>query len=249
MSKNCIYMVNIPTDSSKIDVRDYAQYSIATWEHYCSRHDIDLIVNTEPDPRFTYPIWNKELVYIKANGYERIGIVDCDTMIRWDAPNIFDLIYPKKIYGVLDHCDLNWLLGSVNDRKHFFPDVDLDIFKYVNAGVIFMCNDQLHIFEKLLDFYLENKTEIEKIKGGGREQTLLNYFIQKHTEVELLQPSWNLISIHKKNMFGNNWQLKQDAQPYFMRYAWLWHFTGFAIEDRVRIMRETYDYTNKQCYQ
>lgn len=252
MNKNAIYMVNIPTSTSRVDVRDYAQYSIPTWRYWCEKNNVDLIINETPDPRFTYPIWNKELVSQFVNGYEKVGIVDSDTMIRHDAPNIFEteITNDGQIYGVLDNCDLNWLISSIQNRTDVL-NIDIDIHKYINAGVLFTHTRNLFIFDELLELYLDNKDHIDSLKGGGREQTLLNGIIQKHypkIDVGFLSPAWNLLSIHKKNMFTSNWQLKTDPTPYFIKYAYVWHFTGFPIEERVNTMKLTWDFL-KHNYQ
>lgn len=242
MNKNLIYIVNINNPNSKVNCNEYAQYSINTWEYYCNKHGIDLLVIDENVGQFDFPIWNKELIWKFGQGYDKIGLIDSDTMIRWDAPNIFDLIESDKFYGVNDLCDLNWLFGSISDRQKFFPDINIDINKYLNAGVLFFGNKHLPLFETFLNFYLENKDQIQSIKGGGKEQTLLNFWLQKHNvEIELLNPEWNLLSIHRKNMFTGNWQLKIDPIPYFAKYSFIWHFTGFPIEDRIRLMRETWE--------
>lgn len=250
MSKTLIYIVNINDPSKQIQCSDYAVYSLKTWEYYCKKYNIDLIVCTEHDERFTYPIWTKELIYQKGVGYDKIGIVDSDTMVKWDAPNIFDQIEPDKMYGVNDLCDLNWLYSSIGQRQHFFPDVKLDVFKYLNAGVLFFGKANLKVFEELCWLYLNRQSEIDSIVGGGKEQTLLNFVIQKlNAEVELLTPEWNLLSIHKKNMFINNWQLfpnqfvmeDERTWPHFLKYGKIWHFTGFPIEQRVQVMQDVWN--------
>ena len=249
MNKNLIYITSIDSETSKFKDSEYAQYCIKTWEHYCKRYNIDLYICTENDPRLRFPIWNKEKVYLVGQDYQKIGVIDSDTMVRWDAPNIFDQVEYGKFYGVNDLCDLKWLLDSVKQRQKFFPDVKLDLMKYLNAGVLFCGYENLHIFESLLDFYLEKQDEIHEIKGGGKEQTLLNFFLQKNNvEIEMLHPEWNLLSIHRKNMFTGNWQLKLDSTPYFIKYAYVWHFTGFPIEDRINVMKQTWDLI-KEKYQ
>lgn len=242
MNKNLIFMVNIFDPKSKVNCNDYAQYSVKSWEYWCKKHNIDFHVVTENEGNYEFPIWNKELCHHYGQRYDKIGLVDSDTIIRWDAPNIFDHIEDEGIYGVNDLCDLNWLLSSISDRQKFFPDVKIDLTKYLNAGILFFGNKHLPLFKNLLDFYLENKDEIQSIKGGGKEQTLLNFFIQKEgIPVKVLSPEWNLLSIHRKNMFTGNWQLKVDPLPYFAKYSFIWHFTGFPIEDRIRLMRETWE--------
>jgi lipopolysaccharide biosynthesis glycosyltransferase len=235
-------MVNISDPKSKVDCNDYAQYSVNSWYHYCNKHGIDFLTIDENEGGYDFPIWNKEYIHHYGQQYDKIGLVDSDTIIRWDAPNIFDQIEDEGIYGVNDLCDLNWLLDSIKQRQRFFPNQKMNLTKYLNAGILFFGNKHLPLFKKLLDFYLENKDEIHAIKGGGKEQTLLNFFIQKERiPVKVLDPEWNLLSIHRKNMFIGNWQLKVDPLPYFLKYAYVWHFTGFPIEDRVRLMKETWE--------
>lgn len=249
MNKNLIFIVSINSETSQFPNSDYAQYSIKTWEYWCKKNFVDLKVLDENIGNFRYPIWNKELIYQFGEGYDKIGIVDSDTMIRWDAPNIFDFMEEDKFYGVNDLCDLNWLLDSIKQRQRFFPNIEMDIFKYINAGVLFFSSKYLDFFQKFLTFVTDNMSEIEQIKGGGKEQTLLNFFLQQEkVDLELLTPAWNLLSIHRKNMFSHNWQLNQNRTPYFVNYAFIWHMTGFPIEQRVQVMKSTWEFT-KQNYQ
>lgn len=245
MSKNLIYIVAIDDSAAKVSTKDFFCYSKPTWEHYCKRHDIDLIVQTvhQFDPAIK-PIWNKEMISVIGKDYDKIGIVDSDTMIHWDAPDIFEMFNEDDFCGVNDLCDLNWLLGSIEQRQHLFPDVQIDPMDYLNAGVLFFGNRYLDVFRELLNFYFANQESIDSIQGGGREQTLLNFVLAKSkVNIKKLSPAWNLLSIHRKNMFINNWQLKNDPTPYFMKYAYLWHFTGFPIEDRVNVMKQTWEMT------
>jgi len=242
MNRNLIYIVAIDSDKSQFKNSDYAQYAILSWEYWCRKNNVDFIVNREHDPRFTFPIWNKEKIFEIGKDYDKIGIVDSDTIVSPFAPNIFNLFAEDEFCGVGDLCDLNWLFSSIEGRQHFFPKTNLDLMKYFNAGVLFFGNKHLKIFEYLLNLYLSRQEEIDGLKGGGKEQTLLNFVVQSsEVDVRLLTPAWNLLSIHRKNMFTGNWQLKVDQTPYFLKYAYIWHFTGFPVEDRTRLMRETWE--------
>lgn len=252
-NKNLIYIVALDGKGTKVMNSDYSIYSIYSWKEYCEKYDIDLfILNNENVKDFmelyeippqNFPIWFKEYVYKFAKGYSKIGIVDSDTIVSPYAPNIFDSFSENDFCGVSDLCDLNWILSSISDRKGFFPDFTLDIFKYINAGVLFFGNKHLNVFEKLINLYLTNQKEIDDLCSGGKEQTLLNYVIQSmNIDVRLLEPSWNLLSIHRKNMLNYNWQLNVDPVPYFIKYAYIWHFTGFPIEHRVGLMKNAWMY-------
>ena len=95
----------------------------------------------------------------------------------------------------------------------------------------------------MLDFYLENREELDNWnKGGGKEQAIFNFHLVKNNvNLKLLNPEWNLISIHRKDMFSYNWQLNEDQTPFFIKYAYIWHFTGFPVEDRIKIMKKVWD--------
>lgn len=253
MSKNLIYIVAIEDPNSKVSVNDFFQYAKPTWEHYCKKYDIDLKIATNSGfsaESGMKPIWNKELIREpRFSQYEKIGIVDSDTMIRWDAPNIFELFTENDFCGVNDLCDLDWLTKSINDRQFLFPNVKIDIFKYLNAGVLFFGGKyREEVFGNLLDLYIFRRHVIDAIQGGGKEQTLLNFILQeKNIPITLLNPEWNLLSIHRKNMFTNNWQLNIDVTPHFIKNAYIWHFTGFPIEDRINVMKQTWNFI-KQNY-
>ena len=121
--------------------------------------------------------------------------------------------------------------------------MEIDYNKYINAGVVFFTKKHLDVFKQVLDFYLENREELDNWnKGGGKEQTIFNFHLVKNNiDVKLLKPEWNLISIHRKDMFNHNWQLKEDTTPFFIKYAYVWHFTGFPVEDRIGIMKQVWD--------
>ena len=54
-----------------------------------------------------------------------------------------------------------------------------------------------------------------------------------------------MLHMHKKEMFSHNWQDGDDKTPFFVKYANIWHFTGFSIEDRINIMRQTWELFGK----
>ena len=177
--------------------------------------------------------------------YEKIAIVDSDTMIHWDSPSPFDSI-ESGVYGVQDNANLRWLDESVtNYGGEFFPNFKIDLDKYINAGVVYLDNNSLSIYKKLREFYFQNQEKLDNWnKGGGREQTLFNYLLQiNNYDVKLVPPIWNMFAMHKKEMFSHNFQDGDDKTPFFIKYSWVWHFTGFPIEQRTEIMKNTWTNT------
>jgi len=251
VNKNLVYMVAVNHKTSTFKNSDYARYAKLAWKFWCRRNKVDLIVVDTHNDKYTFPIWNKLDVCDVGKGYDKIAIVDSDTMIHWDAPNPFDMI-DTGLYGVQDNANLRWLNDSVeNYGGEFFPDFKLDLEKYVNAGVVYLDNNSLSIYEKLREFYFENQEKLDNWnKGGGREQTLFNYLLQiNNYDVKLLPPIWNMFAMHKKDMFSHNFQDGDDKTPHFIKYSWVWHYTGFPIEQRTTLMRQTWQeygvrYTN-----
>tara|TARA_R110001592_G_scaffold355299_2_gene655764 strand:+ start:2968 stop:3759 length:792 start_codon:yes stop_codon:yes gene_type:complete len=249
MNKNLIYMVAIDHHASKFKVSEYSKYSIPAWEFWCKKNDVDFMLITEHDERFDKPIWNKELVFENINDqYEKIGIVDADTMIKWDAPNIFEM-YDDEFCGVVDNDSFYFMHNSINSYGKFFPDTDIDTDNYINAGVVFLTREHKHFFDAMLEFYFEHKDELDNwsIPNTGREQTIFNFMLEKlNIKKKYLPPSWNMFGMHKKGLFLHNWQLASDtdtdnAIPFFIKYGNIWHFTGFPIEDRIKLMGQVWD--------
>ena len=236
-------MVAVNHDASKFKNSDYAQYGIKSWEAWCKKKGIDFMVVEEHNEEYSFPIWNKLDVYKKGKGYEKIAIVDSDTMVHWDAPNIFEEI-GSGVYGIQDDANLRWLNDSVsNYGGEFFPDFKINLDKYINAGVVYLDNKSLSVYEKLKDFYFENRKKLDDWnRGGGREQTLFNFLLQKNNyDINLLSPQWNMFAMHKKEMFSHNWQDGDDKTPFFIKYGYNWIFNGIPKDQRSQIMKQTWE--------
>ena len=179
-------------------------------------------------------------------------------MININAPNIFNEL-SSGISGVLDDVNYNWLYSSVENYGKFFEH-EMDYDSYINAGVVFLDNESLSVYEKLRDFYFENKEELDNWdKGGGKEQTLFNYIVQTNQyQVNLLCPSWNILAMVKRELVHHNWQKEpitnpqepfewvniEGKKPHYVNYGNIYHFTGFPIEWREKIMRYTWELEN-----
>ena len=123
----------------------------------------------------------------------------------------------------------------------------MDLEKYINAGVVWLDKKSLSVYKHLQDFYFENQEELDNwTKGGGKEQTLFNFHLQSlNYKVNVIPPIWNLVSMHKTEMFSHNWQDGDDKTPFFIKYGYVWHFTGFEIEKRYEFMKNTWELTKE----
>jgi hypothetical protein len=240
MNKNLVYIVSISDPTAKVDHSLYSKYCIKSWEYWCKKHSIDLHIVTKSDPRCGKPIWNKELVYEYAQGYEKVAVVDADTMVKWNAPNFFDL-FEEDFCMVHDDTNWSWVYKSMQNYSKFFS-TSMTMDDYGNAGVLFFHKKYLDICEKVFNLYSDNKQELDNWnKGGGREQTIFNYMLKENNVTpKWLSPKWNLISMHKRELFKHNFQLGENT-PHFIKHGYIWHFTGFGIEDRINIVKQTWE--------
>ena len=247
MSKNLIYTTAINHNTSTFRNTDYSQYCIKSWQAWCDKNNIDFLVIDKHNDKYKFPVWNKDLIFdIVGDKYDKLIYVDSDTMIKWNAPNPFDL-YKDEFCVSNDRSSLRWILNSIDSYQKFFPEVKLNIDNYFNSGVCFFNKDHKYIFDELKNFYDKNKSELDVIKGVGKVQTVLNFILLKNkVKMKFLPPTWNLFSIHKKDMFKHNWQLNEDMTPFFIKYAYIWHFTGFPIEDRTKIMKQVWEQYSNQ---
>jgi len=97
-------MTAVNHDTSTYRNSDYAKYAKMSWKHWCKKRGIDFLVIDEHNPRYKFPVWNKDTIFeIVGDTYDKIGYVDSDTMVHWDAPNPFDM-YDDEWCWVKDLC-------------------------------------------------------------------------------------------------------------------------------------------------
>ena len=238
-------VVFIPSIQSKhlTDVDSYSDYSLKTWKHYCDRIGAKLFVMNEPihDPDKMKVTWQRWYVHdlLEHNNidYDKVFMVDLDTMIRWDAPNIFEDEWIGKnsdFAACVDNDNLGWVKDSVDGYQHLFNDVSLDWERYFNCGVIFMTKKMAKISKAITDFYFDNEQEILKLQHEtlkkGSDQTPVNYIVNREmSNVNLLSKRWNLTHLMRKEIL-NGFK--------FVDMGYVWHFNGFDKSLRAKVMSE-----------
>ena len=71
------------------------------------------------NPRYKFPVWCKDTIFeIVGDKYDKIGYVDSDTMVHWNAPNMFDL-YDDEWCLIKDYTNLRWTYNSRNYYQDF----------------------------------------------------------------------------------------------------------------------------------
>ncbi len=173
--------------------------------------------------------------------YDQILIVDADTIIHPDAPDIFKLT-DHKYCLVHDDGDFDWILRSMeNYHHHLFQDQPMfNCFEYYNSGFQIVNKTHREFFTTMREFYTQNSDTIlwcQKTYGVGTDQTPLNYLLRReNVDVKALSYKFNMSCMFAKEIVND--QLQHTEAGYVM------HFNGIPDKD-VSVpywMEKTYKY-------
>ena len=256
MSKNVIWWIGVknPQLTEKYGGYDYFEYSKNTWKHFCERFDCEFVEFSEPVEQdlFKFRInWQKALFVFdelerRNIDYDQICLVDSSFMYKWDAPNFFELT-DHRFTAWYDKDNMRWIYDSIQGYKNFFDGFELDQSKYVNSGFIVFNKKHKEFFQSFKEMYYENVDELvdlqDNIVKKGTEQTPMNYWLQiKNIDVNLDLPiAYKLTHMHRKELFGYNWQTDEDKTPFFIKYGYNWCFNGLPKDQRSDIMKQTWN--------
>ena len=255
MKKNVVFMACVVNKDrvKKYGNFDYFHYSIKTWEYWCERNDCLFVPFTEPveEDLFRYRInWQKAIFLfdeLEKRGieYDQIALVDSSFMIRHDTPNFFEMT-DRRFTAWRDMDNMRWIYYSIEGYKDIFDGFELDQSKYVNSSPMIFNKSHKEVFQSFKKLYYDNvDTFVElqdKIVRRGTEQTPLNYWLQiNNVDIKTdLSLSYKLTHIHRKQMFNHNWQLNEDMTPFFVKYGYVWVFSGFDKRQRDNLMKEAW---------
>jgi len=239
--KNVVFIVNLQETKKQGRNTPYT-LSVDSWSLWCKRNNCELFVLQDRiyDETYMNANWHKLFAFqlLEANGidYDQILIVDADTIIHPDAPNVFELT-DNKFCAVHNYGSYDWVCRSIENYKKFlFPDINVPLFEYFNSGVI-ICN-KLHkeFYQTILDFYLENQEKITILQDKykvGTDQPILNFFVQQEDiDYKQLPYEWNMQDLQRFEIL--------DEELTFTKIGWLYHFNGIPDETRNYIMNKTW---------
>lgn len=243
----------------------YLPYARATWEWWCRQRDIEfvLVERTACAPPDTYPTiqrWHvpAELLGSRAPG-TRIAMVDADTMVRWDAPDMFDLA--EDSFAAVNAGHRGWVGRSINAFQPYFPDVRLAFEEYFNCGLLVLNGRHLAVLSAFLTFYQRHRPQLEatfKSADVGTDQTIMNFIVKQERErVRLLDRAFNVLHCvggradYLKDFERSDNPRKVDATLLmhpatfgFIDNGYVWHFTN-SVSTRAKLMAETWHRVRK----
>jgi len=255
MKKNIIWWTGIinPDHNEKYGDFEFFKYSRKSWEFWCKRNNCEFVAFTEPvekDLKKFRVNWQKAIFVfdeLKRRGieYDQICLVDSSSIIKWNTPNFFNLT-ERKFCALRDMDNMNWTHQSIKGYENFF-NFKLDPTKYINSGFMIFNESHESLFQSFKQLYYDNVETFCELQDNlvkkGTEQTPMNYWIQTYNidlKLDLPLP-YKLTHLHRKEMLGYNWQLKEDNTPFFVKYGYIWFFNGIPKDQRSKIMKQTWD--------
>ena len=245
--KNVVFIVSIK-DSTKDATKRFNECAydlcLKNWSIWCNKNNCELFVL---DKRI-YPLeqmnpnWHKLFVFdlLEANdiSYDQIMIVDADTMIHPDAPNVFN-ITDHKYCAIRNYGSMDWVCRSYEIYKTlYFPNVTYSPIDYFNSGVIILNKNHKNMYDKCKSFYLANYEEIIKTQKTfylGTDQPVLNFFVrQENVDLKLLGYEWNMQDMNRFEVIG--------PDMLYTRHGWIYHFNGGLRPHPRAWMEETYKF-------
>tara|TARA_Y100000361_G_scaffold57131_1_gene49939 strand:+ start:1186 stop:1941 length:756 start_codon:yes stop_codon:yes gene_type:complete len=227
--KTLIYTTAVNTKDRAIDDLDIFDTTKISWEHYCKRHNIDFYVIDEPQHPDTSPHWFRYWIFDLKPDYDRYLYVDTDIMVRWDAPNIFELYDAEQIHAVRDNSGLSWIWEGLNGYQSMFPDTKVDWTTYFNSGMMLFSKKHKNLINHFKEFYISNQSIVQEYREKlrkGFDQTIFNYFVAWYGEkVNLISEEWNLFHMIRREILYNG---------YFINMGYFWHFNGLDRNTQVQ---------------
>lgn len=242
MANNILFFTALKANDP--NMMAYQEWSLKTWNYYCKKYDCKLIVLQDPlyDTEWMRPTWQRWHVYeiLEHNNieYDQIALIDIDTMVRWDAPNIFE-VSEGRYTGVIDDLSIEWLYNSIVGYKEYFPNIDLQWDKYINNGMLVLPKEGGKEFcKKVIDFYLANVDSLRDKQHvslkKGTDQTPINYLALETfgNDINYISKKFNMTHMYKTHAF---------VEDIFIKCSYVWHFNGLPREQRNTYMKYTWE--------
>ena len=249
---NIVFIPNISTGDGR---NNPYHYSVKSWQKWAEKHkDIEVVEWTQPlipveEMKITLQrYWVHDILAENSIDYDQVLIVDADTIIHPDCPNIFE--FTDGFSAVMNDGSYEWVLRSIKGwRDALFPDLPyIEPYRYINGGFQVTSKDEIPFYNKVKEFYLENKDVIlelsNKIKAGT-DQTIINYLLyREQIRVNYLPVAFNLQDLFRKELLhipGHSWF---PDELLFLKAGWVYHFNAIPQNPRhvAYWMERTYNY-------
>ena len=233
--KNLVYIVAIDFDVKK--------HAVVGWEYYCNKIGVDFkVIGDRSNPDMA-PHWERYTIMERFPEYDNYLYVDADALIKWDAPNFFELLPEEHLYAVKDLGSLEWVYNGMMGYQDLFPNTKFDWWEYFTTGFLRFNKKHKQLFKQFIKFHNQNQEELNlrqyQTLKKGFDQTPFNYFIrQQGYKFEILPEVYSLGHLHKKDIFQNGMFINIPS--------YIWQFNGIPKEQLPRLMGQIWEHIKEQ---
>lgn len=256
MKQNVVFWIGVKSSDTLLLKKhgnfEYLEYSKVTWQYWCNKHDIIFYEYNTPSDldtgkhKVTWQRWFDVFDQLElANiNYNKIALVDGSSMIKWDAPNFFELV-SDDLTAFRSLENLKWIYEGMHGYRELFNNFEFDIKKYISCGFQIFNETHKQFLQELKTFYLSYASEILNLQetiNRGTDQPVYNYLLQiKNIKVTSLPEPFMLTHLNRFDWLSHNWQLNEDVTPFFIKYGYIWFFSGFDRMQRNPLMKQTWN--------
>ena len=232
------------------------QYSISSWKKFCDRYDCELVILDE----LLYPAdemaicWQRYHLFdiLESSGidYNQVLVVDADTIVHPDCPNIFEMTDNKFTVATLD-ASWDWVSRSVENYSLFvFDNYKFDVFKYFDCGFYIVNSQHKKFFKFILEFYNENVENLKWMQETfhtGTDQTPVNFLTEMYNiEKTYLPYEYNMVDLLRKELLSpTNDLLAQENDLLFTKIGMIYQFNCIPLQKDNEVtfyyMKRTYN--------
>lgn len=254
----------VPRAGHRRDDLAHLPHARAAWEWWCRAKGIDFVLVERLADTFpagtpaTFRRWAvPEMLLSQRPAGARVALIDADTMIRWNAPDFFE-IHDAGFCAVRDGSD-EWIRTSIAAFRPMFPGVALGPGRYFNAGLVVVGREQLGLlsaFRRFCRSRLEELLATSSSGNFGTDQTALNFMVRRERHpVRWLPPEFNLLHCFGWSDRETKARFESSPDPDwglfdrvvlgrpgtfdFIDWGYVWHFTN-TVAARSRAMAETW---------
>ena len=126
---------NNPTVCDKHGNFEYFEYSKSTWQYWCKKNNVEFIEYDTTsydtnDHKVTWTRWFELESILKDIDWNKVAVIDASYMIKWDAPNFFDMCSNKlNVFQSLEN--IRWIQSGIDGYRSMFNDMEFDIKRYM----------------------------------------------------------------------------------------------------------------------
>mgnify|MGYP003348069456 CR=1 FL=1 len=249
--RNILFFTSLKANDPNLDA--YKEWSLLSWQYYAKKYNLDVFILDQPlcDTEMMRPTWQRWYVYdlLEANGYDDIGqvaLIDIDTMVRWDAPNIFE-VAGDNYAGVIDDISLEWVNNSIDGYQNAFTEfagVDLNWTNYINNGILILPKNGKEFCNKVKQFYNENQEKLRNLQHHslkkGTDQTPINFLSRKYygNSIKHISKKFNMSQLIMTHAMAPS---IITGEPIFIKHGYIWHYNGIPRDQRNGYMKQTWD--------